>query len=138
MRQKFITKCVRPFITKCDSFIRKCDIYYIFRRFYYKILQLLQNTTVQPDIMNRVFKLRNTPHYNLRYTSHFSTDQVHSAYNWTESASYVGPKIWEQIPAEIKNKDSLDGFNKQTKKMKPTQCPCRNCKTFVPNLGFFW
>ena len=30
-----------------------------------------------------------------------------------ESASYLGPKIWEQIPAEIKNKDSLDGFKKE-------------------------
>ena len=28
---------------------------------------------MSPDIMNGVFKLRNTPHYNLRYTSHFPT-----------------------------------------------------------------
>ena len=38
-----------------------------------------------------------------------------------ESASYLGPKIWEQIPAEIKNKDSLDGFKKEIKKME-TYC----------------
>ena len=55
-----------------------------------------------PDIMNEVFKLRNTPHYNLRHTSHFSTDPIHSAYNGTESAFYLGQKIWEQIPAKIK------------------------------------
>ena len=79
-----------------------------------------------PDIMNEVFKLRNTPHYNLRHTQHSSTDPIHSAYNGTESASHLGPKIWEQIPAEIKNKDSLDA----------SECPCRICKTFVPNLGF--
>ena len=36
MRQKSITKCVRFFITKCDSFITKCDSYYKMRRFYYK------------------------------------------------------------------------------------------------------
>ena len=28
MRQKFVTKCVRFFITNCDSFITKCDVYY--------------------------------------------------------------------------------------------------------------
>ena len=39
------------------------------------------------DIMNEVFKLRNTPHCNLRHTSHFSTDPIHSVYNRTESAS---------------------------------------------------
>ena len=69
-----------------------------------------------PGIMNEVFKLRNTPHYNLRHTSHFSTDPIHSVYNETESTSYLEPKIWKQIPPEIKNKDSLDGFKKEIKK----------------------
>ena len=67
---------------------------------------------ISPDIMNEVFKLRNTPHYNLQHTSHFSTDSIHVS-NGTESASYLGAKIWEQIPAEIKNKYSLDGFKKE-------------------------
>ena len=40
MRQKFITKCVRFFITKCDNFITKWDSYYKMRR-------LLQIATVQ-------------------------------------------------------------------------------------------
>ena len=70
---------------------------------------------MSPDIMNEVFKLRNTPHYNLRHTSHFSTGLIHGAYNGTESASYLGPKIWEQIPVEIKNKDSLDVLRKKLK-----------------------
>ena len=69
-----------------------------------------------PGIMNEAFKLRNTPYYNLRHTSHFSTDPIHSVYNGTESTSYLGPKIWKQIPPEIKNKDSLDGFKKEIKK----------------------
>ena len=81
------------------------------------------------EIMNGVFKLRNTSHYNLRHTSHFSTDPIHSVYNGTESASYLGPKIWEQILAEIKNKDSLDGSKKEIKKWNSTECPCRICKT---------
>ena len=70
---------------------------------------------MSPDIMNEVFKLRNTPHYNLRHTSHFSTGLIHGAYNGTESASYLGPKIWEQIPVEIKNKDSRDILRKKLK-----------------------
>ena len=67
---------------------------------------------ISPNIMNEVFILRNTPYYNLRHTSHFSTDPIHSVYNGTESASYLRPKIWEQIRAEIKNKYSFDGFKK--------------------------
>ena len=45
------------------------------------------------DIMNKVFKLRNTPHCNLRHTSNFSTDPIHSVCNGAKSASYLGPKI---------------------------------------------
>ena len=71
------------------------------------------------DIMNWVFKSINTPHYKLfhitplRHTSHFSTYPIRNICNGTESASYLGPKIWEQIPAEIKNKYFLDGFKKE-------------------------
>ena len=49
---------------------------------------------MSPQIMNEVFKLRNTPHYNLRHTSLFSTEVIHSVFNGRESASYLGPKIW--------------------------------------------
>ena len=91
---------------------------------------------MSPKVMSEVFKLRDIPCYNLRHTSQFSADPIHSVYNGTESASYLGPKVWEQIPAEIKNKESLDGFKREIKKWKPVECPCRICRIFVPNLGF--
>ena len=47
MRQKFIAKCARFFITKRDSFITKCSSYCKTRRFYYKIRRLLQIPLVQ-------------------------------------------------------------------------------------------
>ena len=46
-----------------------------------------------PAVMNKVFKLRETPYHNLRHTLQFSTDPVHSLYNGTESASYLGSEI---------------------------------------------
>ena len=57
---------------------------------------------MSPGIMNEDFKLRNTPQYNLRHTSNFSTDPVHSVYNGTEAASCLRQKIWDQIPVEAK------------------------------------
>ena len=60
---------------------------------------------ISPEIMNEVFKLREET-YSLRYTAQFLIDPVHSVFNGSESASYLGPKIWEQIITEIKNKDS--------------------------------
>ena len=56
---------------------------------------------MSPELMNEVFKQRYNVHYNLRHTSQFSVNPIHSVYNGTESASYLGPNIWRQIPSEI-------------------------------------
>ena len=69
------------------------------------------------------FSKTNNSHYNLRYTSQFSENPVHSIYNGTESSSYFGPKIWEQIPCEIRNRKFLVGFKLEIKKWKPADCP---------------
>ena len=84
--------------------------------------------------MNDIFKLRENTYYNLRHTLQFLVDPIHSVFNGSESGSYLGPKSWEEIPTDIKNKDSLIGFKKEIKKWKPLICPCRICKTFIPNL----
>ena len=43
--------------------------------------------------MNDIFKLRENTHYDLRHTSQFLIDPIHSVFNGSESASYLGPKI---------------------------------------------
>ena len=58
------------------------------------------------DIINDVFKLRDETHYHLRRATQFLVDPISSVFKGSESASYLGPKICEQIPTEIKNKDS--------------------------------
>ena len=68
------------------------------------------------EIMNEVFKLREETNYRLRHTTQFLVDPMHSVFNGSESASYLCPKIWEQIHTEIKNKYSLVGFKKEIKK----------------------
>ena len=65
---------------------------------------------MSPKIMSEVFKLRDTPCYNLQHTSQFSADPIHNVCNRTESASYLGQTIWEQIP-----KKSLDEFKREMK-----------------------
>ena len=51
-----------------------------------------------PEIMNDIFKLRENTHYNLRYTSQFLVDPIHSVFNGSESASYLGPKTRKKYP----------------------------------------
>jgi len=91
---------------------------------------------ISPEIMKDIFQIRNNTNYNLRYTPTFITGNILSVFNGSESASYLGPKIWEQIPNEIKVINSLAGFKREIRKWKPVNCPCRICKIFIPNLGF--
>ena len=74
---------------------------------------------ISPEIMNEVFKLREDTHYHLRHTTQFLGDPVRSIFNSSESDSDLGPNIWEQVPTEIKNKDSFVEFQKEIKKWKP-------------------
>ena len=86
--------------------------------------------------MSEIFQLRKNTHYHLRHTSQFMAHPIHSVYNGSESASYLGPKIWELIPPEIKTIESLAGFKEKNKKCKPNDYPCRLCKVFISNVGF--
>ena len=89
-----------------------------------------------PEIMNEIFQLREKSHYNLRYTSEFIIPPIHSVYHGRESASYLGPKLWELISTMFQLIDTLAGFKKAIKQWKLTDCPCRICKTYIPNVGF--
>ena len=71
------------------------------------------------------------PH-NLRGTSQFLVDPIHSAFNGSGSATYLGSKIWEEIPTDIKNKDSLIEFKKSIKKWKLLNCPSEFVKSLYP------
>ena len=71
----------------------------------YNHIHVLAND-ISPEIMTKVFNLRDTP----SHISQFSTDPIHTVYNWTESK-----KIWKLF-AEAKNKESLDGFKRGIKK----------------------
>ena len=84
---------------------------------------------MSPVIMNEIFQRREESHYNLRYTSNFVIPPIYSVHHGNESASYLGPKIWELISPAIRQVESFDGFKKEIEKWKPTNCPCRICKS---------
>ena len=54
----------------------------------------------------------------------------------SESTVYLGAKILELIPQNIKSSESVDIFESKMKKWVPGTCPCRLCKTYVNHVGF--
>ena len=84
-------------------------------------------------IMNEVFILNSQPSYPGQ--AEFISRNVKTVSYGTETLTHLGPKIWSMIPMAMK-KFSLSKFTKQIRKWKPVNCPCRICKTYIPNLGF--
>ena len=66
--------------------------------------------------MNDVFQIRSNTLYNLRYAPTFLTDPIHSVFNRSESALYLGPKIWELVPNDVKMINSLVRFKSEIRK----------------------
>ena len=91
---------------------------------------------LSPEIMNEVFPLNEASGYNTRNRRTFKSRRVKSVRYGTNSLAYLAPKIWELVPIEMKNLDSLSAFKSAIKKWKPTNCPCRLCKIYVPQVGF--
>ena len=57
---------------------------------------------LRPEIISDTFIERSRNQYNLQNHPDFITPHVNSVYHETESITYLGPKIWNIFPKEIK------------------------------------
>ena len=89
---------------------------------------------LSPSFMRFIFPA-SANHYNLRNESAFKTYNIRTVRYGSETISSCGPKIWELIPKEIKNLQSLLEFKSKIRQRKP-KCSCRICKTHTHQLGF--
>ena len=90
---------------------------------------------MSPPILSEIFHRRDI-NYNLQINSDFAKPNVRSVFQESGSSSYLGPKIWDIVPLELKELTSVVGFKKCIKEWKPKNCPCRLCKMYISNLGF--
>ena len=90
---------------------------------------------ISPKIMDIIFPERNIP-FNLRNPCHFYSSSIRTVQNGSDTISTQGPKIWSQIPDEIRNSKTLSQFKNKIKNWKPKGCTCRICKTWIQGVGF--
>ena len=90
---------------------------------------------IAPETIKEIFTPKAIP-YDLRNYNSFKRRRVNSVWHGTESVSYLGPKIWDLVPNEIKESESLNGFKLKIKRWVPEGCPCRICKIYLGQVGF--
>ena len=90
---------------------------------------------IAPEIMKELFAPKVSP-YDLRNNNSFKRRRLNSVWHGTESVSYLGPEIWDLVPNEIKESESLNGFKFEIKRCVPEGCPCIICKIYLGQVGF--
>ena len=84
--------------------------------------------------LSEIFDKRNNV-YDCRNSSEFARRNVRSVFNGTESI-FLGPKIWDIVPSELKQLETVNAFKRGIKKWKPVNCPCWLCRPYIQNVGF--
>ena len=90
---------------------------------------------ISPDFICEIFPKSNAV-YKTRASSDFIRPRVNTVLWGTETIRNLGPKIWDILPANIKEAPTLNSFKVKVKQMKTFNCPCRLCKVYLPNIGF--
>ena len=91
---------------------------------------------LSPKILRETF-VSKTSSNNLCRNDTFEKRQVYSVYHGTKSLSFLGPKIWDLVPVELKQSDSLDSFKSKIRNWVSFECPWRLCKTYYNKEDFF-
>ena len=73
--------------------------------------------------------------YNLRSQTDFVRDCVNTRRYGLNSLSYFALKVWDMIPLEIKNINSLKKFKTEIRKWALENCSCYLCRAYLKNLG---
>ena len=80
------------------------------------------NSDLAQAIFSELLKKLNNQ-YNLRHACQFSISNMRRIFRETESLSYIGPKIWDTVPEELKELSSKGSLKKGIKKWKPQKLP---------------
>ena len=97
----------------------------------------LHKTTnnISSHTINELFEQRNTL-YNLRSKTDFATEPISTVNNGLKSLRYLGPKIWNITPPDIRNCGNIDEFTRKIKCWTPKNCPSKLCLNYVHHAGY--
>ena len=90
---------------------------------------------LSPPIMNEVFQINNCP-YDLRNPRILASKHKSTIKYGINTIVFKGPQIWQNIPLEIRNSESLSLFKSNIKQMQNLPCRCKICRSFIVNLGY--
>ena len=86
-------------------------------------------------IMNEVFQTNDCP-YELRDPRILASKHKSTIKHGINTIVFRGSQIWENIPLEIRDSESLSLFKSNVKQVQSLPCRCKICHSFIANLGY--
>ena len=83
-------------------------------------------------IVNKVFQTNDCP-YDLRNLASKQKSTIKYGIN---TIAFRGPQIWQNIPLEIRNSESLSLFKSNIKQIQSLPCRCKISRSFIANLEY--
>ena len=97
-----------------------------------EVYKTIQN--LNPSFMKEIFVQKDMT-YSLRNKLLMRIPKTQTSRHGIESLSFLGSKLWNNLPEELKNIKTLPSFKRQIKGWKDN-CNCRLCREFVSQVGF--
>ena len=91
---------------------------------------------LEPHLLQGIFEASNYEGPTLRKSKYFSKPNVNTVKFGERSLQYLGVRLWEQLPRENQEMDSLLKFQTFIKTWRPVKCPCDICRTYIGGLGY--
>ena len=90
--------------------------------------------SLNPSFISEIFEARDVQ-YDLRNKNTLSIPNAKTTSYGIETVRYLGQKLWQTLPHNVRESQSLTAFKKELRTCA-IECDCRLCKTFIPGLGF--
>ena len=117
-----------------DKFSSNEDLLTKDTSFSIEMFKVTNNLT--PKTINDLFYNETENNYDLRHRRDFKIPFVNSVYHDSESISYLCLKVWDIVPPEIKQINSLNNFKTSIRKWILADCPYRLCRTYISGWFF--
>ena len=86
------------------------------------------------QVMSELFNLRDI-NVNFHSQTDFEVGPIYTTAYGLRSFKCFAPKIWNILPIDVRNSDSLSEFTTKIKSWKLLTCPCNLCRPFVGQVG---
>ena len=90
---------------------------------------------LSPLTMNEVFQINDCP-YDLQNPRLLASKHKTTIKYGIKKIAFRGPQIWQNIPLETRNSESLSLFKLNIKQIQSLPCRCKICRLFIANLGY--